>query len=132
MTHVDDPRLSGRVPEFSRQSNRPGIGAGYMEAVAEKLRDIGYSDEDVPNSLRHGNRLLPLGRYLVRRLRRELGREESAPQSTLDKVAEEVWSVRVAARHHPEGFRGALRDATEGQRASLIGRTKLRKVWRKI
>lgn len=66
------------VREFSRMSLRPGIGAGAMGDVARILSsDVGLdsvvSNFDVPAVLKHGKRMLPLGRYLRRRLRGELG-----------------------------------------------------------
>lgn len=66
------------VREFSRMSLRPGIGAWSMVDVARALgSDAGLdsvvSQGDVPYVLRHGKKLLPLGRYLRRRLRGELG-----------------------------------------------------------
>jgi len=70
--------LPGRAPEFASMSLRPGIGALSMPAMAEALSDatgaaaIGRLG-DVPSQLRHGKRLLPLGRYLMRKIREELG-----------------------------------------------------------
>lgn len=66
------------IREFSRMSLRPGIGALSMRDVARVLScDVGLDSVsavgDVPSVLKHGKRLLPLGRYLRRRLRGELG-----------------------------------------------------------
>lgn len=66
------------VREFSRMSLRPGIGSSAMEDVARALSsDAGLSSVcsnlDVPATLAHGKRLLPLGRYLRRQLRGALG-----------------------------------------------------------
>lgn len=89
MTGRDDDRLNGRHPEFARMSLRPGIGADFVPLVAGQLYHLyvqGYSfldftdsQGDVPSALRHGSRLLPLGRYLRRRLRKEVGLDEKAP-----------------------------------------------------
>lgn len=59
----------------------PGIGAGAMERVAAlwKVHSLDNRILDVPPVLRHNRRMLPLGRYLRRRLRKELGRDLSAP-----------------------------------------------------
>lgn len=81
MTKRDDSRLMGRHPEFTRMSLKPGIGATAMEDVATTLQDrVGAaavsSLGDVPIVLQHGRTKLPLGRYLRRRLRREMGAED--------------------------------------------------------
>lgn len=67
------------VREFSRMSLRPvGIGAQAMGDVARCISNEAglefiVQNGDVPSVLRHGKRMLPLGRYLRRRLRHELG-----------------------------------------------------------
>lgn len=81
-----DGRLAQLVPEFQRMSLRPGIGAWAMKDVANSLNDsfgASYINEvgDVPVVLRHGKaKLLPLGRYLRRRLRDEMGFDEIGGQ----------------------------------------------------
>lgn len=100
MTSADDPRLKGRQPEFARMSLRPGIGKDAMVEVANALQrfNLDQSQPDVPSALRHGGRLLPLGRYLRRKLRAQLGKEESAPPF----IDPEMFELRVAARNDPE------------------------------
>lgn len=78
MTRRDDSRLKGRHPEFVRMSRKPGLGATAMEDVATTLSDrVGAaavsSLGDVPVVLQQGKTKLPLGRYLRRRLRHEMG-----------------------------------------------------------
>lgn len=96
MTHPDDPRLDGLPPEFARMSLRPGIGADAVPHIADTMRDFNLEglEGDVPSSLRHGRRLLPLGRYLQRKLRKELGREENAPLSVLKKIEADLQPLR--------------------------------------
>lgn len=81
MTHRLDPRLEGREPEFARMSLKPGIGRDAMKPVADALRryDLDATLPDVPTALRHGPQLRPLGRYLRRSLRSDIGREKDAP-----------------------------------------------------
>lgn len=76
MTSKDDPRLAGRYPEFSRMSNRRGIGYNALQFIHESLvTEYGESlydlklDGDVPQVLKHGNKSYPLGRYLRNALR---------------------------------------------------------------
>lgn len=100
LTKVGDPRLGGRHPEFARMSLRPGIGALAMEDVAAVLNDsegakLIARDGDVPLSLKHGGKDLPLGRYLRRRLRNEMGFEVVGGQSRPQEVmAQEMRQLR--------------------------------------
>lgn len=101
MTRSDDPRLADRHPEFSRMSLRPGIGADMMDEVASALMQFNLEDSaqgDVPSSLRHGKRTLPLGRYLTRRLRTRVGKEANAPQETISLRAQELLPLQLRAR----------------------------------
>lgn len=75
-------------------SRRPGIGAGAVPVVAEALNDTHGARSiavagDVPQALSHGRVSLPLGRYLRRKLREEMGFAEVGGQ--------EVTKVRQAA-----------------------------------
>lgn len=79
-----DELLQGRVPEFARMSNRPGIGAGAVCKIAERIRAdspavwraILNGERDVPKVLEIGRRTIPLGRYLLRKLRESVGLSE--------------------------------------------------------
>lgn len=62
-------------PEFARMSNRPGIGALAVPLIAEVIKNNPETltpTGDVPISLIHGQRQLPLGKYLREKLREEL------------------------------------------------------------
>lgn len=91
-----------RVKEYCRMSLRPGIGAWAMQDVARVLStDVGLDDVslkgDVPGVLRHGKRFLPLGRYLRRRLRGELGfGSQDVPNETKLRSMRELCSVSQA------------------------------------
>lgn len=91
MTKVGDPRLGGRHPEFARMSRKPGLGSLVVPELAELLSDHAGAlaiarDGDVPMSLNHGRKSLPLGRYLRRKLREELGFETSGGQPRPEAV----------------------------------------------
>lgn len=81
LTDSTDPRLSGRSPEFATMSRRPGIGSSAMRVIAEQLKTthgrlLLQTESDVPKTLKLGRRSIPLGRYLIRRLREEVGMTE--------------------------------------------------------
>lgn len=102
MTAKDDPRLSGRYPEFMRCSRRPGVGADAAKDIARTFLAKRPDDPDVPNALRFDGKHRPLGRFMVQKIRKEVGRDEKAPQSVLDKQAAEMFDVRMAARSSTE------------------------------
>lgn len=98
MTKPDDPRLNGRYPEFSRMSLRPGIGGDAVHEIASATLHYINADSDVPTALRHGRQLMPLGRYLTRRLRALTGRPLNAPPITLAKMEARVYHLRQTAK----------------------------------
>lgn len=127
MTSKDDFRLNGRHPEFSRMSNRPGIGAGYMDAFASTLMqfDLDKTLADVPSALRHGNRLMPLGRYLKRRARVAVGRDPNTPLEVIDAIQEELRPVREAAFDASASFKEALVKAGDQKFRNLEATSKI-------
>lgn len=100
MTSKDDARLNGRHPEFARMSNRPGIGANFMHYVASTVLEFNLagSAADVPSQLRHGKRLLPLGRYLRMKLRKYSGLDEKTPEKVLSQLFDELQPLRNLAQ----------------------------------
>lgn len=111
--------LEGRHPEFARMSNRPGIGAEFMDEVASEFLKYDMSDQvDVPTSLQ-GERgsLKPLGRYLVKRLRTRVGRDEKTPQAVVEQRDAEVFPVRLAARSSEKGLKTLLAEEQAGKLA---------------
>lgn len=78
MTGKNDERLVGRYPEFARMSLKPGIGALSVDQISSVVSHPLFEPElrrtgDVPGSLRHGHREMPLGRYLRGKLRDACG-----------------------------------------------------------
>lgn len=87
LTKPDDSRLHGRHPEFSRQSNRPGLGARAMAVLADQLHHVAGLDHiirtgDVPTHLVIGKRKIPIGRYLRQKLREEMGMPKHVQEET--------------------------------------------------
>lgn len=127
MTHRDDSRLKGRHPEFSRMSNRPGIGGDALHEVADTFLkfNLEKTQTDVPVSLRHGSRELPLGRYLRKRLRKMVGRDEKTPKEVLDQIKEEMRPVREAAFDASTPFRLKIVEVNKGKIANFHARQKI-------
>lgn len=75
------------VPEFAKWSK--GLGGCVVSPLAEALTSDSGVDEiirsgDVPMSLRHGSKQMPLGRYLRGKLRAHLGfKEKGTPKILL-------------------------------------------------
>lgn len=107
LTAKNDPRLLGRHPEFGRMSLKPGIGADFMHEVASTLLSLdGFEEEpDVPPSLQHGSRKMPLGRYLRSRLRELTGREKNAPEETIQQLQEQLRPMREDAFNNSRSFK---------------------------
>lgn len=127
MTGKDDARLNGRHPEFARMSLRPGIGFNAMTEVARAIVSLNLND--VPSSLRHGTRLMPLGRYLRRKLRERIGRNEEAPPEVLEALKAEM--LQLYAQAAEDGSlstflpKQALMAAGDGAVAQMEARQKL-------
>lgn len=123
----NDMRLLGRYPEFSRQSLKPGIGVGMMDEVASTMLqfDLETTESDVPVALRHGRKMLPLGRFLRRKLRQRIGRDVKTPQVEIDRYQAEMSDVRKSAFDASQSFEKALTRHFEGHAANLEGREKI-------
>lgn len=117
--HRLEDDLCGRTPEFARMSLRPGIGRSYLARIA---RVVPTSVLDAPGALRYGGSMQrPLGRYLQRSLRKDMGREQSAPVEVQLQQQEKMLAVRMDARASSEdpGIKSRIREAEEGAVASL-------------
>lgn len=81
-------------------SLRPGLGADVMHDLASvNLQyEVVEKTGDVPFALRHGPRTMPLGRYLVRRLRKLSGLEEGPTVATQAKIQADLQAVHEATK----------------------------------
>lgn len=110
MTGKDDERLKGRHPEFVRMSRKPGIGVAGLAGIIKwcySTQGAAYiqRNHDVPQSIRFGGKIFPLGRYLVTRMREEFGilssdpiRSMKAEALRLDRCLPELVAARELAR----------------------------------
>lgn len=89
--------LASLPKEFSRMSNRPGIGAPAIPALRDVLTTAHGCDAlaeagDVPNSLLIGSRAYPLGSYVRKKLRDAL----HFPSSSTPPEALLLWQQTLA------------------------------------
>lgn len=106
MTSKHDRRLEGRYPEFSRQSNRPGIGKrpqiiARLAEVSKQRIDAGTAD-DVVDSVRIDGQKALLGRYIRQQIRKHLGGDGTAPEHVLKKMEDEMLPLLSLAQIDPE------------------------------
>lgn len=136
MTQRDDPRLAGRHPEFARMSNRPGLGAPAMEILANQLHSTAGLNEiekmgDVPHQLRVGKQLIPIGRYLRSRLRKEMGMpdewlQRSKQAALMEKGLETLALWQLPTRDAKTlSYSQALVNSWQGKIWSAEGRAKI-------
>lgn len=90
-TKKDNPCLMGKHPEFARMSLRPGIAATAMNVVSQSMSTLAPNVvlPDVTSVLQHGKSKWPLGRYLMRKLREEIGRSPDTPDASKQIFAAE-------------------------------------------
>lgn len=103
--------LPGQEPEFSTQSNRPGIGAFFMDEVASTLLYAHDDIEDVPSSLNtDGKRHRPLGRYLRQQLRMKMGRDKAVPETVKEVISSEMQPLRAFAFDNSLSFADVVKE----------------------
>lgn len=123
LTRSDDPRLEGRSPEFAAMSLRPGIGAMFMENVGTPMFEylMSKGDRDVPESLRHGSKLLPLGRYLRHELRGALGWEKKAKRNA-EREIQMLRMLKASSLDPESSLKKEIQRRSKSKIASLEAR----------
>lgn len=130
---------AGRTPPFSRQSNRPGIGAGIADDVASVLLETGFDKiQNLPTHLQHGTDRRPLGRYLRNRIRARVGiPKEVATEYGLNQLKTKMSPLREIALRSPPGtrsntFREELVKAFDVKRLQILGKKAIYKQRKKL
>lgn len=97
--HQKEGIANDRYPVFARQSRRPGIGLAALSEIASIVLQHELVDKhgDAPYSLRHGQKIYPLGRYLRAGLRKEVGVGENASPYTLEIQKQQLQALRDIA-----------------------------------
>lgn len=131
----------GCIPPFSRQSNRPGIGAKFADDIAAALIEHGHGTLDsIPVYLEHGrNSRRPLGRYLRNRIRAGLAiPKEEATAYGIAKLNAKLSPLRQIALRAPAGsnrqwvFREELVKAFDNKRLQIQTKRKIFKQRKKL
>lgn len=117
MTDMNDERLrrgnTWLPPEFSRKSLRPGLGADMMAHVAKIPFIMAPGENDVPSSLAHGKKILPLGRYLKGKLREALNRPPGMPQEAqIQYDFETMFPLRILAKNSSQPLSQIILEST--------------------
>lgn len=107
-------------------SLRPGIGLGMMHEIASKLLESKMDERmiDVPISIQTGQRTLPLGRYLRRKLRTFIGREPNTPEEALADQKAELQDMRKTAFQNSTPLKLEVLDASIGRRIQITERAR--------
>lgn len=131
----------GVIPEFTRMSLRPGIGAAATKDIARGLAsDAGlrYIAEsgDVPHALLRAGKIVPIGRYLRGLLREKLGigvadslgKNRNPPSQKSRLYWQEMWALRRRAsqdKKNATSFKEYLVDMNAQKIKNLEARVKL-------
>lgn len=131
-TRPDHPALQGRHPEFARMSNRPGIGALAAEVIAQRLNSTvsDWATGDVPTTVRMDGKEYPIGRYLLNRIRRQVGFTEAYVQEVKDiKSHERSVEVLSLFADTPDALTAKAAVLKEGE-GKIARSAALEKIWK--
>lgn len=137
MTKKDDIRLGGRTPEFALMSRRPGIGSKAAEQMAHQMTSTssyaGWLNKngDVPHIARQDGKMMPLGRYMVSKIREGVGFENgNSPPLKKAEYLEKMQAMRADVGN--AAFVAAKPFVDWSKADQLIHRVKLRNPRRTI
>jgi len=74
---------------------------------------------DVPDTLQHGLKKWPLGRYLRRKLRTFIGRSPNAPQAVLNAQETELQAMRETAWANKTSLKTEVLSESLGRRIQI-------------
>lgn len=122
MTKPDD-FPDGRQPEFARMSRMPGLGHGYIEALAQAIVRTKTIDDVTAKVIRLDGKKWPLDRYIKQKLFQRLNRE--APVETGRLLAEhlrKIYHLNQSTREQLDEEAQKLAQAREAARRTLQAR----------
>lgn len=104
-----NPKLSGRPPELTRRSMRPGIGFSFIDRLAAMYENrtgslVLSERQDVESTVRIGPKIWPLDYYMSQHLRKRLGLPRLAvdrpPRPDYDKDYDEAAKKNTLLEIH--------------------------------
>jgi len=88
--------LGGRSKEFMHSSKGDGgLGIGAIRIIAKKLLENKFEDRKIIKELKYGNKSMPLGRYLTKKLAEEINVDESEFLSDFWVYQEEIFEKHM-------------------------------------
>jgi hypothetical protein len=108
------------VPEYSTMSLKPAIGYSvidYLVKTIEKYPETLTPAGDVPYSLKHGDRSLPLGNYLRQKLREKLNMDHSV-ETLYDETTGEIIREKIiwhAKERQKEVLKAEMQDLQQNK-----------------
>lgn len=125
---VRPSKEDGRQKEFALMSRKPGLGALVVPELLDLLRNnpalakqIELSGE-LPVGLRHGQRLLPFGRFLTEKLRDGL---DLSSDTTFNRYLDELYQKTVEFEHSGKGLVQGLLDESKVKNEQIRKRFKI-------
>lgn len=126
MQKKDDPRLNGRLPEFTTSSKKGG-GIGYpaIKIVGDNLNKQKYwTKKDILRQLTINGKNMPLGRYLTLKLSEILNTSEKELKKELYDYQSTIFDTHMKPG---ESYYWNIVDENKGKRASIEAKQKIYK-----
>lgn len=127
-TNRRDHRLRGKEPEFSRQSNRPGLGAFAIDALAKSFVAQKREAIDIPTYVEFGGQKYPLGRYLTKRFRKAANIDEATARAIRATYAKtKMLDLREVAEIHSINLKEAYQKQNSQKILNWKSKRKIKK-----
>lgn len=99
------------IPEFSRQSLRPGIGSNFASRASFAMSSQNLYPltmqlcGDVPGQVRINGKMWPIGRYLKNKLRKEVGLDEEEVKRINKELLRQITKEKLEEAENSESLK---------------------------